>query len=119
MVIDAVNLAGGLKNNADSDRINLARKLTDEEKIYIPKIGEDELPDEVSNLGSSYNSGKVNINSCSKEELVSLPGIGSVLADRILEYRKQHRFEAIEDIMNVSGIGDKKFDNIKELIIIK
>lgn len=117
-VIDAVELAGGLKKEADVDRINLARKLSDEEKIYIPKIGEENLGEEYmdSELGSSKGTGKININRCSKEELISLPGIGEVIAERILEYRDSKRFEKIEDLMDVSGIGTKKFEGLKDLI---
>ncbi len=116
-VIDAVELAGGLKKEADIDRINLAKKLSDEEKIYIPKIGEEDLSEAI--LGSteeSTESKKVNINKCTKDELVSLPGIGEVIAERIIEYRKSNTFEKIEDLMNVSGIGTKKFEGLKELI---
>lgn len=117
-VIDAVELAGGLKKEADVDRINLARKLSDEEKIYIPKIGEENLGEEYidSELGSAKGTGKININRCSKEELISLPGIGEVIAERILEYRDSKRFEKIEDLMDVSGIGTKKFEGLKDLI---
>lgn len=116
-VIDAVNLAGGLKKDADLDKINLAKKLADEEKIYIPKIGEEEIPIGDFIDGQNYNTNsKININTCSKEELMSLPGIGEVLAGRILEYREQNPFETIDDIKNVSGIGEKKFESIKELI---
>ncbi|QQY80441.1 competence protein ComEA [Keratinibaculum paraultunense] len=116
-VIDAVNLAGGLKKEADLDRINLAKKLEDEEKIYIPKVGEDINPVEnFVDMQYDNSSGKININMCTKEELMSLPGIGEVLAGRILEYREQNKFKNIEDIKNVSGIGEKKFESIKELI---
>jgi competence protein ComEA len=118
-VIDAINLAGGLKKDADSDKINLARKLSDEEKVHVPRIGEEEIPLEDSNLGQGNNKVKININTCTKEELMSLPGVGEVLAERILEYREQTSFKTLEDIMNVSGIGEKKFENIKELIIVK
>lgn len=121
-LIDAVNLAGGLKKDADIDRINLAKKLVDEEKVYIPKIGE-EVPEvietSVTTTIGGKESGKININTCSKEELVSLPGIGDVIANRIIEYRSTTPFKTIEDIKNVSGIGDKKFEGIKELIIVK
>lgn len=115
-VIDAVNLAGGLKKDADLDKINLAKKLVDEEKIYIPKIGEEEIPMGSSTNMESSSGDKVNINTCTKEELMSLPGIGEVLAGRILEYREQNPFNTIDDIKNVSGIGEKKFESIKELI---
>ncbi|MCQ4923739.1 helix-hairpin-helix domain-containing protein [Tissierella carlieri] len=120
-LIDAVKLAGGLKKDADIDRINLAKKLVDEEKIYIPKIGEDtsEEIEILATTGSSEKeSGKININTCSKEDLISLPGIGETIAGRIIEYRSTNPFKSIEDIKNVSGIGDKKFEGIKELIIV-
>ncbi|HLR21730.1 MAG TPA: helix-hairpin-helix domain-containing protein [Tissierellaceae bacterium] len=121
-VIDAVESAGGLKEDADLDRINLSKKLVDEEKIYIPKIGEEDLPNEVestqsTNSDSGESNDKININNCTKEELISLPGIGDITADKILEYREENSFNTVEDIMNVSGIGDKKFEDIKDMII--
>lgn len=120
-LIDAVDLAGGLKKDADIDRINLAKKLVDEEKIYIPKIGEEESPIEVNMGGRSDNSssGQIDINSCSKEELMTLPGIGEVLAGRIIDYREENPFKTIEDIKNVSGIGDKKFESLRDIIIVR
>lgn len=126
-VIDAVNLAGGLTKNADLDRINLAKKVSDEEKIYVPKIGE-EVSVEISNepipipntQTSSDNQGnRLNINLCSSNELESLPGIGEVIAGRIIEYRSSRPFKSIDELKNVSGIGDKKFEGIKDLIIVK
>lgn len=114
-LIDAVNLSGGLKNQADLDKINLSKKVQDEEKIYIPRIGEENIPKlDSSNSGDS----KININSCSKSDLESLPGIGPATSDKILDYRENNAFKKIEDIMNVSGIGEKKFESIKELIIV-
>ena len=122
-LIDAVNLAGGLKKDADLDRINLAKRLLDEEKIYIPKIGEEDTPIEIPNQTIASNSGgvesKIDINICTKEELITLPGIGEVLAGRILDYREENLFKTIDDIKNVSGIGEKKYDSIKELITVK
>lgn len=123
-VIDAVELAGGLKKTADSDRINLSSKLLDEEKVYIPEIGEEDLPIELSGLNesnkdNSSKSDKVNINTCTKEELTTLSGIGDVLAERILDYREGNLFKTIDDIKNVSGIGDKKYESIEEIITIK
>lgn len=129
-LIDAVELLGGLTEDADGDRINLAKKLQDEEKIYIPKIGEEvelalaliETPSTTSETprGAGQDvSGKIDINTCTKEMLNTLPGIGEVLSNRIMEYRETTIFKTIEDIMNVSGIGAKKFEGIKELIIVK
>jgi len=117
-VIDAINLAGGLKKDADSDKINLARKLSDEEKIHVPKVGEEDFDHSLS-TSSNDGEGKININTCTKEQLTTLPGIGEVLADRIIQYREDTPFKSIEDIMNVSGIGEKKFEGIKDLIIVR
>ena len=120
-VKDAVDLAGGLKKEADIDRINLAKKLVDEEKIYVPKRGE-EIDLEISlnseSLTSNSNS-KININTCSKEQLMELPGIGEVTASKIIDYRSANQFKSIEDIMNVSGIGTKKYEDLKDYIIVK
>lgn len=121
-VKDAVDLAGGLKKEADIDKINLAKKLEDEEKIFIPKIGEERDGDmEATNFSSisSDTGGKINLNTCSKVELLSLPGIGDVLADRIIAYRQTAKFTSIDDVKNVSGIGEKKFESIKDLIKVK
>ena len=126
-VNDVVNLAGGLTKSADVDRINLAKKIFDEEKVHIPKIGE-EISDgntsDISNFSSSsvnessYNTtnNKIDLNTCSKDELISLPGIGNITADKIIEYRNSNKFRNIEELKNVSGIGDKKFESVKELI---
>lgn len=123
-LIDATELAGGLKKDADLDRINLAKKLSDEEKIYIPKIGE-VIDLEISTESSESSnmaldeSGKININTCTKEELIKLPGIGEVIAGRIIDFRTENPFKSIDDIKSVSGVGDKKFEGIQELIIVK
>lgn len=127
-LVDAIKLAGGLKKEADLDRINLAKKLIDEEKIYIPKVGE-ELNSDIIDLGSNISTvnntsltnsnGKININKCSQAELESLPGIGGVLASRIIDYRNSNAFTTIEDLKQVSGIGDKKYEALKDLIIVK
>ena len=113
-VIDAVNLAGGLKKEADSDKINLARKVHDEEKIHIPSLGQDPIQD--GQAPDIVNS-KININLCSKTDLESLPGIGPATADKIINYRDNNPFRRIEDLMNVSGIGEKKFEALKDSII--
>lgn len=120
-LIDAVELSGGLKKQADLDKINLAKKLQDEDKIYIPKIGEEINIDEAITIGGQKESDnkKININRCNREQLVSLPGIGDATAEKILDYRNGNSFKKIEDIMNVSGIGKKKFLSIEKLITVK
>ncbi len=116
-LIDAVDLAGGLKENADLDRINLAKKLSDEDKIYIPALGEELVADILYDNNSS-ETGKININKCDKAQLLTLPGIGEVIATRIMDYRRKTPFTCVEDLLNVSGIGEKKFEEIKDLVNI-
>ncbi|MDI6601471.1 MAG: helix-hairpin-helix domain-containing protein [Thermoanaerobacteraceae bacterium] len=122
-VIDAVNMAGGPLQDADLDSLNLAKKLSDEEKIYVPKKGE--MPPASNNVpnsavqSSTAINGKININTAGIEELKSLPGIGDVLARNIIDYRNANGpFNKIEDIVNVPKIGPKTFENIKDKITI-
>lgn len=117
---DAIEEAGGLKENADLTNINLAEKLEDEKKIYIPEIGEN-LNKETVEESQNQESQKliVNINTANSSELQKLPGIGPSLAESIVEYRKQNgKFASVEDIKKVSGIGENKFNKIKEYIRI-
>lgn len=116
-VVDAVNMAGGLTKQADVDKINLAKKISDEDKIYIPGIGE-EVAFSAGMETNTQESGKININTASETDLQSLPGIGEVIAGRIVEYRNTTRFKSIEDILDVSGIGEAKFKSIKDFISI-
>lgn len=117
-VIDALDLAGGARDDADLDRVNLAARLHDEEKIYIPKVGEvgDNITTLVSSPSSSGPSSKININSADLSELTKIPGVGEKTAQKILDYRANNSFSSIEDIKNVPGIGDKKFESMKDYI---
>lgn len=117
-VVDALDLAGGARDDADLDKINLAAKLHDEEKIYIPKIGEvqSNISSLVSSPSSSASSSKININSADLNELTKIPGVGEKTAQKILDYRANNSFSSIEDIKNVPGIGDKKFESMKDYI---
>ena len=117
-VVDALERAGGPTDEADLDRINLAAKLHDEEKIYIPKIGEMNN-NEISSLlssGESNSTGKININTADSTELQKIPGVGAKTAEKIINYRSQNSFSSIDDIKNVDGIGDKKFESMKDYI---
>ena len=126
-IADAVKMAGGLKEDADLKQINLAYVLEDGMKINIPS--KNESRNEASNntenyttkenLNSSNNAktSKVNINSATQTELETLPWIGPSTALKIINYRKEKgKFNKIEDIKNVNGIGESKFSKIKEFI---
>ncbi|MDI3480459.1 MAG: competence protein ComEA [Tepidanaerobacteraceae bacterium] len=125
-VKDAIDLAGGALPEADLLCLNLAQKLHDEDKLYVPKIGEtiSESEGKQSATGistkvgvASLSDGKININTAGITELDTLPGIGPTTAQKIIDYRTQNGpFESIDEIKNVSGIGEKKFDQIKDKI---
>lgn len=119
-LIDAVKKAGNLTEKADVNRINLAQKLHDEDKIYIPKIGEELSNNTIYNI-DNYNeekNDKIDINKASLSILESLPGIGVVKATKIIEYRNNKPFESIDEIINVPGIGDKVYSDIKDKITV-
>lgn len=136
-ISDAIEQAGGATKEADLNEINLAYELQDGEQIYVPnkkdkeKSTQEEYITKESgnnvvkgkNESSTNKKGggrKVNINEASQSELETLPGIGPSIANRIIEYRTQNgKFEKIEDLQNVKGIGDSKFANVKDNITIK
>ena len=122
-VFEAVNLAGGLKEEASKKHINLARELVDGESIYFPteEEGEEiaiiqgEEPIALQGPGNSL----VNINTASLQELTSLPGIGEAKAKSIIQYRESNgAFKTIEDIKKVTGIKNALFSLIKDLICV-
>ena len=128
-ISDAIDAAGGLTKEADLERVNLAYELEDGQKIYIPNKNDKDieeyvtegvddivLPDELSNMGD----GLININKADLEELQELDGIGEALAENIIAYRENNgKFKNIEDIKNVSEIGDRKNKKIKDSIKIR
>lgn len=127
---DAIEGAGGIKAEASLKEINLAYEVADGEKIYIPNLSEvseeseEQSPSESSSGGgstsSSNSNGKVNINKATATELTSIPGIGASTAQKIITYREENgKFKAIEDIKNVSGIGDSKYNSMKDFISVK
>ena len=114
-VEDAIASAGGLTNLANIKNINLALIIEDGEKIYIPNINDNDIID--YSAQESPKSSKVNINKADVSELQNLPGVGVSLAEKIFNYRKENgNFKKIEDLKNVNGIGEKKFEALKEYI---
>lgn len=126
-ISDAIIAAGGTTSFADTSKFNLAYQLKDGQKVYIPSIYDAEEIVYIQNDAgkniivpdSSSNSTLININSASQTELETLPGIGTSTALKIVEYRnKNGNFQKLEDLMNVSGIGEAKFNNMKDYICI-
>lgn len=121
-IYEALELAVPL-DNAELRFVEMARVIEDEETIYIPAIGETEVPSsyEPSTIYRNNHQGKININKATSEELAAnLSGIGPVLAQRIVDYRDANgSFKSIEEIKNVSGIGDKRYEDLKDRIIVK
>ncbi len=124
---DLVKRAGGFTEKADINAINLALRLEDQMKIYIPNIDENQninadntnlAMGKVTSTNPKSSGQKININLASKEELMTLPNIGEKRAQAILDYRQENKFTKIEDIKNVSGIGDKYFEAMKDLITV-
>lgn len=115
----AVARAGGLTEDADTTTINLAAPLTDGQKIYVPHEGEsvsEKIPGMVG-ASPSPSSELININTATAEELQSLPGVGEVTAAAIIEERERGGpFLSPEDIMRVSGIGEKRFERMRDYI---
>ena len=124
-------MAGGNTEEADLSKVNLAYTLSDGQKVYIPKVGEEisEQNEFLEYISSGFGNNdvieekngiaiggeKVNINTAKQTELETLPGIGPSTAQKIIDYRtKNGLFETIEDIQNVKGIGDGKFEEIKD-----
>lgn len=129
-ICDAIDAVGGLTKDADLTNINLAYILEDGEKIYIPKKGED-LPTNSTSLisqnssysnysSSSLKNNKININKATQTELETIPGVGPSTALKIINYREENgNFSSVEDIKNVSGIGNAKYEQMKDYISIK
>ena len=113
-LIDAVMAAGGFAEGADEDYLNLAGRIADGMKIYVPAPGEN-LPEEEA----PADDGKININTAGPEQLQELPGIGPKRAEDIISYRESHGdFGSPEDIMKVPGIKDAAFAKIRDKIKI-
>lgn len=146
-VTDALEAAGGASGDADLARLNLARPLVDGERLYVPRVGEDDVPQAlgadsggtagpagpagsagadpgpgsgVSGAAGSDGSAAsdvVDLNTADQAALETLPGIGPGLAQRILAWRDEHgRFSAVEDLLDVSGIGDGRFAELQDRV---
>ncbi len=129
-VSDAVQAAGGFTPEADQLSVNLARQVEDGEQVIVGSIqdsvsnsnsGQSSSPssEQSGESGVSATSGKVNINTATVEQLTTLKGVGEATAQKIIDYRQQNgSFKTIEDLKNVSGIGDKRYAALKDSITV-
>lgn len=129
-VSDAVQAAGGFTSEADQLSVNLARQVEDGEQVIVDSIqdsasnsnsGQSSSPssEQSGESGVSATSGKVNINTATVEQLTTLKGVGEATAQKIIDYRQQNgSFKTIEDLKNVSGIGDKRYAALKDSITV-
>ena len=118
-VIDAINAAGGLTSSADLEAINMAQRVKDGQHVTVPEISSNENDNRIASKKSTstQKNSLVNINTADESELISLPGIGPATAKKIIDYRENNgAFIEIEDIKKVRGIGQSKFENMKDFI---
>ena len=124
---DAIDAAGGLTPNADTNKINLAYVVSDGQKIYIPSIFDEtekqliteEIGESVLDGNTEKKTNKININTATQTELEELKGIGPSTALKIIKYRKENgTFKSIEEIKYVPGIGEGKFKEIEDEICV-
>lgn len=109
-IYEAVEMAGGFREDAATAEVNQAEVLQDEARLYVPTISET-ISEEAE------DDGKINLNKATKEELMTLPGVGASRADSIIQYRNENGgFKSIEEIMQISGIKEGLFEKIKDLI---
>jgi len=119
-VIDAIAAAGGAAADADLNQVNLAAKVGDADRIYVPRRGESPPP-APSSPGAggttTAQAGPVDLNSATPEQLDALPGVGPATADAIVQYRTRHgQFRSIDDLLSVPGIGPAKLATLKPLV---
>lgn len=120
-VQDAIRAAGGAATGADLNAINLARKLADGEQIRVPAPGDPAPPPDpaVTPGGSGTTpSAPLDLNTATPEQLDTLPGVGEVTASRIITYRSAHPFTTVDELLEVPGIGQRRFDQLKDLVTV-
>jgi len=131
-VADAIEQAGGATEHADLDALNLAEPLQDGQKIHVPRKGEVSPPTVASVAPSrtprsapqaaatATTQFPINLNTATAEQLEAIPGIGPVLAQRIIEYRQTRgRFQSVDELLEVRGIGPKRLESMRPYVVVK
>ncbi|THG28754.1 ComEA family DNA-binding protein [Naasia lichenicola] len=119
-LLDAIAAAGGLADDADADAINLARQIGDGEQITVPRVGE--VPPAAdpgaATGGVTAAPGPIDLNTATVEQLDTLPRIGPSIAQRIVDWRTENgRFSSVDDLAEISGIGDKTIESLRGLVL--
>jgi competence protein ComEA len=118
-VQDAIAAAGGATSGADLDAVNLARKLTDGEQVRVPGPGDPPPPPEPGAATTPGTpSAPLDLNTATVEQLDTLPGVGEVTAGRIVAYRSAHPFTTVDELLEVPGIGQRRFEQLKDLVTV-
>ena len=127
-VQDAIRAAGGATPGADLDAVNLARKLTDGEQVRVPAPGDPAAPLPAGAAGPGAPGGPggpgaapsapLDLNTATVEQLDTLPGVGEVTAGRIVAYRSAHPFTAVDELLEVPGIGQRRYEQLKDLVTV-
>lgn len=120
-VADAIEGAGGATPDAELGTVNLARPVTDGEQIVVPRIGDARPvgPDGTAGGGAWRADGRLDLNAATASEFEELPGVGPVLAGRIVDWREQHGpFVEVGQLREVAGIGEKTFQSLSELVAV-
>jgi competence protein ComEA len=130
-VADAIEQAGGASENADLDALNLAEPIQDGQKIHVPRKGEvspptvasvapSRTPRSAPQAAAAATQFPINLNTATAEQLEAIPGIGPVLAQRIIEYRQTHgRFQSVDELLEVRGIGAKRLENMRPYVTVR
>ncbi|MDX8364163.1 helix-hairpin-helix domain-containing protein [Cytobacillus sp. IB215665] len=119
-VMDVIEQAGGVLEFADMSKVNLAQLVYDEMVLYVPKQGEENYDLQHSLIGKEKDKDKVDLNRATMAELESLPGIGVKKAEAILSYREEYgSFQAVEDLLKISGIGEKSLEKLLEYVVVR